>query len=283
MAKELNDYRTCLHDRYSEARDLARPVPLPGGGQIPYVPRDVSELDWAKVDWTYASYGPLRAAGQGAFDPHDPLADQALAFLDAGKPTDGGREFFWRHYVEPETMWPMYEVFLQRDELERFFELFFNQFVAAIHQEFRVGCESRDVIPSVAPGEAERWRMVREMFVNERGGYDGSQQSLWLLQAIPRSWLKPGCRLSAKQLGTHFGGQVDLETEVAKDGRSVTVSANLNLVVSPTEIRMRMRSGDGRPLAAAQINGRKTLVLERDTIKLPTETKGEYKIVGRFA
>jgi hypothetical protein len=120
------------------------------------------------------------------------------------------------------------------------------------------------------------------MFVNERGGYDGSQQSLWLLQAIPRSWLRPGSRLYAKQMCTHFGGLVDLEVEVAKAGHSVAVSAKQNLGVLPTEIRMRLRSGDGRPLVSASINGEATPVLEKDTIKLPIKLNGEYRIVGRF-
>jgi hypothetical protein len=120
------------------------------------------------------------------------------------------------------------------------------------------------------------------MFVNEIGGYDGSQQSLWLLQAIPRSWLKPGSHLSVKDMGTHFGGKVNVKIDAAEDGNSVTVSAKLDLTVAPTEIRMRMRSGDGRPLASAEINGASAPVLERETIKLPTRTKGEYQIVGFF-
>ena len=57
----------------------------------------------------------------------------------------------------------------------------------------------------------------------------------------------------------------------------------MNLAVVPAEIRVRLRSGNGRRLASAKINGRETPVLERDTIKLPTATHGEFKIVARFA
>lgn len=316
LAKELNDYRTCLRERYREARDRARPLPLPDGKQLPYVPREVSELDWAKPDWTYTGYGPVRAGAWGALDPHDELVNQALEFLEAGMPKgegfyfrpDGGetmkdkfgrfvaarnfadvsdpnaaRHFLWRHYVEYETMWPVgFDLFLQRDDLPRFFEWFFNNLAVVIHHDYRVGVESLDGVPSCAPGDGERWRAVRDMFVNERGGYDGSQQSLWLLQAIPRCWLKPGDHLAVKRMGTHFGGHVDLDARVAKDGNSMEVAEKLDLVVSPTEICMRLRSGDGRPLASASINGQSTRPLEKDTIKLPKELKGEYRIVGRF-
>jgi hypothetical protein len=181
-------------------------------------------------------------------------------------------------------MWPIgFDLFLQRDDLPRFFEWLFNNLAVVIHHDYRVGVESLDGVPSCAPGDSERWRAIRAMFVNERGGYDGSPQSLWLLQAIPRCWLKPGDRLEASQMGTHFGGHVHLEAEVSKDGNSLTVEASLNLEVLPTEIRLRLRSGNGRRLASARVNGRETAVLERDTIKLPKEGQGEYKIVGRFA
>jgi hypothetical protein len=243
-------------------------------------------LDWGKTDWTISSYGPLRAGGLGALDPHDELVDQALAFLEAGRPIGDDvkeREHFWRHYVDRETHWPMYDVFLRRDDLPRFFEWLFNNLAAALHRDWRVGVETRDGVPSCAPGDGERWQAIRKMFINELGGYDGSQQSLFLLQAIPRSWLKPNDRLSVKDMGTWLGGTISLDVEGAEDGDSVVVNVELsNLAVKPSQIRMRLRSGDGRPLASAEIGGVETEVLEADTIRLPLKTDGRYRIVGRF-
>jgi hypothetical protein len=311
LATALNEYRACLRDRYVEARDKARPLPMPDGKLMPYVPRDVYELDWAKTDWTYTTFGPLRAGAWGAIDPHDELIDQSLAFVETGMPKGDGyylelvknefgqltadenfrdvndpassRHFLLRHFVEYETMWPIgFDLFLQRDDLPRFFEWFFHNLSMVIHKSYRVGVESLEGVPSCAPGDGERWRAVRNMFVNERGGYDGSQQSLWLMQAIPRSWLKSGERMAVHKMGTHFGGQVDLETEVGKDGTSVRVQANVDLAVLPTEIRMRLRSGNGQPLKSATINGTETTVLESDTIALPQQLKGNYRIDARF-
>lgn len=311
IARDLNDYRACLRDRYREARDRARRVPMPDGTEIPYVPRDVYELDWAQTDWTYTGYGPARAGAWGALDPHDELVDQTLAFIDAGLPQGGGfylkirrdqfghsnadenfrdisdphasRHFFCKHYVEYETMVPVFfDLFLQRDDLRRFFEWLFNNLAVVIHHDFRVGVESIDGVPSCPPGEGVRWRAMRNMFVNERGGYDGSHQSLWLLQAIPRSWLKPSSTLAVGHMGTHFGGHVDLTAHVTRDGNSIEVLANLDLAVAPKEIRMRIRSGDGRALASATINGVPTPILERDTIMLPRQIKGDSRIIGSF-
>ena len=309
MAAELGDYRACLHDRYAEARDRARPVPLADGATLPFVPRMVQELDWTMPDWTYTGYGPLRAGAWGALDPNDELVDQSLAFLEAGMPRGEGpyfgahidhpdtadanwadvsdreaeRHYLWRHYVEYETMWPVgWSLFLARDDLPRFFEWLFHTLAVCIHRDWRVGVESLDGVPSCAPGDAERWQAVRAMFVNERGGYDGSEQSLWLLQAIPRSWLRPGQRLAVREMGTRFGGRVDLDVEVAEDGDSVAVRAALNLKVRPTEVRLRVRSGDGRPLRTVTVNGADTPVLDGDTIRLRNTLRGRYEVVGTF-
>jgi hypothetical protein len=151
-----------------------------------------------------------------------------------------------------------------------------------LHHEWRVGVESLDGVPSCAPGDGDRWQALRRMFVNERGGLGGSQQELFLLQALPRSWLKPGDRLAARKMRSYFGGQLDLEVQVAPDGNAVAVSADLQLTIQPSQIRMRLRSGDGRPLRKAEINGAATPVLAGDTIRLPDAPAGQYRIVGRF-
>ena len=84
-------------------------------------------------------------------------------------------------------------------------------------------------------------------------------------------------------MGTLFGGTVDLALQVADDGNSVTVDAKLTkLAVKPREIRIRLRSGDGRPLASATINGQPAKVLPGDVVLLPVQTDAVYRIIGNF-
>jgi len=309
MASELADYRRCLKERYVEARDRAKRLPLDDGTSMPFVPRDVTELDWRSIDWTYASYGPLRAGGWGALDPDDELVDQTLEFLEAGLPEGevnaaaatritldevdlanwsqaflkGRRRHLWRHFIEYEIMWPIGgDLFLQRDDLPRFLEWFFNTFAVVIHKDFRISAESLNGAPGCSPGDGERWRAIRNMFVNERGGYDGGAQSLWLFQAMPRAWLKSGAKMGVRQMGTHFGGHVSASLKMAGDGKSVSVDAELDLAILPAEIRMRLRSHNGSPLASATVNGRQVQVLPGDTILLPREKRGKYAVRGRF-
>jgi hypothetical protein len=84
-------------------------------------------------------------------------------------------------------------------------------------------------------------------------------------------------------MGTWFGGRVDLTIRMAEDGNSVTIKLRLKkLAVRPREVRLRLRSGDGRPLVTAEINGQKAKVLPGDTILLPVQLEGELSIVGGY-
>ncbi|MBI5705435.1 MAG: hypothetical protein HZC36_00415 [Armatimonadetes bacterium] len=310
MAKELADYREALAHRYSDATAAAEQMLREDGSYLDFVPRMVSELDWRKIDWTYTGYGPVRAAAMGALDPQHSLVDLSLKFLEEGMPKGEGpyfsahiqhpdiadinwgkisdpnapRHWLWRHYVEYETMWPVAgHLFLALDDLPKFFEFLFNNLAVAVHKDWKVGVESLDGVPSCAPGDSERWQTIRRMFVNETGGYDGSAQSLFLLQAMPREWLKPGAKLGVKDMGTAFGGKVDLDVTVARGGSSVSVSLSAKAIaVQPKEVLMRLRSGSGRPLKSATVNGKAAKVLTGDRIHLPKILKGEYRIVGRY-
>jgi hypothetical protein len=84
-------------------------------------------------------------------------------------------------------------------------------------------------------------------------------------------------------MGTGFGGTVNLDVRVAADGDSVVVNARLmGLKVKPRQVRIRLRSGDGRPLAGATIDGVKTDVLKGDVILLPSSANASFKVVGTF-
>ena len=50
----------------------------------------------------------------------------------------------------------------------------------------------------------------------------------------------------------------------------------------PKEIRIRLRSGDGKPLASVTVNGRPTPLQPGDVLLLPVQTEGTFRIIGRF-
>jgi hypothetical protein len=54
------------------------------------------------------------------------------------------------------------------------------------------------------------------------------------------------------------------------------------LAVAPTEIRIRLRSGDDQRLTSARINKEDVVVRSDNTVQLPAKTKGTYRIIGRF-
>ena len=311
MAQEVQEYRATYRARVEAATVKARRLPLPDGAELPYVPRMTEELDWAKTDWTYTGYGPLRAGAWGALDAHDPLVTEALAFLEAGLPAGEGYYFFaagafgkegtadvnfasvsnptaerhylWRHYVEYETMWPIFgSLFLERDDLPRFFEGLWHNLAIALHHDFRVGVESLDGVPSCAPGEGERWQILRRMFVNEVIGEETFRQRLFLLQALPREWLKPGCRMAMRDMGTWFGGRIDLTVEVDPAGDQHVEVVWHDLKALPEAILIRLRGGDGRSLGVVTINAEPVALGAGGVINLPCAQDGRYQILARL-
>jgi hypothetical protein len=320
LERELAAWRRDLHDRYAEATARAAaqfPVTYADGTVLEYVPRMVAELDWRKLDWTYTGYGPLRAGAWGALDPFDPLVTKSLALLERGSPKGeggyfgahltalkeaaGGRptadanwadvsdpaaptHFSWRHYVEYETMWPIGGwLFLARDDPARFGEWLFNNLAATIHAEWKVGVESLDGVPSCAPGEGERWQLLRRAFVNECGGFDGGPQSLELLQAVPRAWLRPGDHVAVHRMGTWFGGTLDLDAAVAADGATLAVDvAWRDFAVAPAATTLRLRSASGAPPASATLDGRAAPIVHGDRVELRSATSGRCHVVATF-
>lgn len=303
---ELTDYRNCLKTAYKRASADASTMPLPDGSLLPFVPRVAQELDWRNVDWTYTMLGPLRDGGWGALEPNDPLVDLALKFCEIGMPKgegayygdqvmnaengdrnfvdisrrDADRHYLWRHYVEYETMWPVgWQLFLARDDLPRFFEWYANNLGFVVHQDWRVGVESVDGVPSCAPGDGERWQSIRAMFVNERGGFDGTTESLWLCQALPLEWLKPGAKLSVKNMGTVFGGNIDLSVDVSKNGKVTTIRADWQGFRSvPHKTLLRIRQPFGVKAKKVTVNGVPANLLPGNLIELATADNGSYTI-----
>jgi hypothetical protein len=85
-----------------------------------------------------------------------------------------------------------------------------------------------------------------------------------------------------QRCGNPLRGRVSIEHLIADGGNAVTVHVNLDLGVLPSEIRLRLRSPDGKPLKSAEIEGAGAEVLDGDTIRLPQTRTAEYRIVGHF-
>ena len=66
---------------------------------------------------------------------------------------------------------------------------------------------------------AEFIRMTRHMLVLERG------KQLHLLEGLPSGWTQPGSKTELSKMPTSFG-PMDLSLEVAKDGKSATLTVD---------------------------------------------------------
>ena len=267
--------------------------------------------DWKSIDWTYTSYGPLRAGAWGAIDPNDELMDQTLAFIEAGdargrderrhKHADRqGRRSTWR------TGGSVFrgdggatsggttsstnscgrsaaDLFLQRDDLTRFFEWFFNAYAAHIDKDLPISAESLNGAPGVHAGRGGAVDGAPED-VRERARRLRRLAAVALALPGDAAVLADG-RAEARRVGgwgRTFGGTVDLRSKWRRAATRAPATAKLALATLPTEIRMRLRSPDGKPLKTATVNGKAVEVLPDDTIRLPLRKAGKYSITGSW-
>ena len=215
LAKELQDYRACLEcplqrgPRSGPPRPLGRwhddPLRAADGHRVRLGRRrlDLRRL-WSASGRRIGRLGSARPAGRSnARLPRSRRPAGLARFSSQHGTVRQPAECFWQHYVEPETHWPMYDVFLNRDDLPRFFELLFNNLVAAVHADFRVGCEGREGVVSVSPADAEHWRMVRDMFVREDAAATTALRTRALPVAGDPALVAPPRRASGRKRDRH--------------------------------------------------------------------------------
>jgi hypothetical protein len=119
------------------------------------------------------------------------------------------------------------------------------------------------------------------MFVREHD--TGGAQSLWLLQAVPHSWLRPSDRIRVTDMPTAFGGSLDLALEVSADASSIRIETEWRgLAVSPKAIRLRLHAPEGRRLRSVLVDGRVDSTGATGSIELATERAASHAIVAQF-
>ena len=278
---EAEQYRRDIVSAVQRCRDSSRPVPLDGGGSIPYVPMSVELRDHFEADWTYVACGPLNLAWAGVVPADHELIEQALAFLDAGLPLGRwdkarqkyqgwgwasrcsadddflpstrpkkGRAYYWRHKMTYEPGWiPQAFTFMERDEmpalLEHFYSLISN---GGQHVNLRTPVEQRDGVPWTQPGDANLLWLMRDMLLREDG------ETLLLAGSCPRAWLADGEMIAVRKMPTFFGPvSYELKSSVAR-GRIVG-RFDFRFRRQPGRIALRLRHPRGALPKAVRIDG----------------------------
>ncbi len=133
-----------------------------------------------------------------------------------------------------------------------------------------------------APGCPFQARILREETA-PLGGCGASEQAPRVCQAIPRCWFRPGNRLAVEDMGTFFGGRIDLALEVARDGSSISARVSWrHMAARPAAVRLRLRSGDARPLRSVQVDGAPVAVGPDGAIELAWARNASFRVLGTF-
>ena len=174
--------------------------------------------------------------------------------------------------------------YIQRDQPEHFLRAYFNGLASAFYPEIRM-CNEHSLPELGYPrgdhfktsDEAQSTYWLRLMFIHEAG------EDLYLGQAIPRDWMKPGHSASIERAATHFG-PMSLKYAAAKDGKRITATLTPPTRNAPKRIFLRFRHPASEKIKSVTVNGQPCTTLDaaKDRVVLPGTLTGKQDVVAAY-
>ena len=106
---------------------------------------------------------------------------------------------------------------------------------------------------------SQQLRLLRMMLLREDG------DTLWIGQAIPRDWLKPGRQVTVRKAPTAFG---DVSFRIVAAADAVQVHVDPPTRKSPSKILLRVRDPRQRNIASVTVNNAPLSTFSEETIEL---------------
>lgn len=246
LAKEAEAYRADIRTAFREAVENSPVIPTGDGTWVPAPP------PWAEQPGALALY----AEGgnwftHGAFGARDSLIGSLyLVICDCLEPSEQEAAFLLRAHQELFTVrnaglsQPYYcrhdFIHLRRGEVKAFLKTFYNQFTALQDRETYTFWEHY-FHASQHKTHEEGWFLmqIRWMLWIEDG------DTLKLLSAIPRGWLKQGQRIELKKVATYFGS-LDLEVTSGVAEGLIEAKVSCSGERKPKDIHLRLPHPAGR-------------------------------------
>jgi hypothetical protein len=173
-------------------------------------------------------------------------------------------------------------VFLRRDEPEAAIRAFYSMMACAFSHHQLSPLEHRWAWGQYygPPSTDGAWfELYRNMLLNELR----RDHCLFAGQAVPRAWLTHGRRVTVTNAPTRFG-PVDLAIESAAARGAITARVVFRSEHRPTELLVRLRHPDKKPLRSATVNdvAWRDLDAAREWIRIPNPSEGEYNVIGHY-
>jgi hypothetical protein len=180
----------------------------------------------------------------------------------------------------------------QRDEPERALVSFYAKLAQGMTRDTFIDGESSGIVPLDRSGRqlylppnsaanASFLQQLRGLLVQEWDlDDDGRAETLRLLFATPRQWLRDGARIRVERAPTAFGDVSVLASSELARGR-VTVTVGMPERAAPARILLRLRLPVGYRIVRAQANGRPARMADAETVEL-TGMAGQVRVEAQI-
>jgi hypothetical protein len=253
-------------------------VQLADGTWINYVPCDAMTPRRLLDQWypTDVDTGALHLSRLAVLDPRGGLSTALLH--------DHEDNLFLNQWGAANE--PVYNqqatAYLYRDEPEAAIRAFYSMMACAFSHGQLTPLEHRWAWSQyyMPPSTDGAWfELYRNMLVNELSG-DGT---LFIGQALPRTWLAEGKRITVERAPTYFG-PVSLQIESAAARGILTAHIEFTGDRRPTTLIVRFRHPDTKPIRSATVNGAvwKDFDVAKEWIRLVHPAEPRYTVLARY-
>ena len=277
VRRAADAFHTSLVANFSRAAERSPVVRLRDGTAVPHIPSYVHRRG-RSFGWICETLeGALHLLITGAIDPQSPLALDILKDYEDNlylsnqygyTLPDFDRYWFARGGMSMQACLLLdVEPYLQRDDVKHALRAMFNAIAVSHFPDVHLNTEH--ALPEMGDWRGDHYKSsdesnacgwLRQIFVREEG------DALWLGQAVPRDWLKPGQRCGLEHAATYFG-----PVSVVYSGGENEITARVEgpRRNPPTAIHLRFRAPSARPIASVTLNGRPWHQFHGDAVELP--------------
>lgn len=252
-------------------------VPLRDGTWIPYVPCEALSPRRLLEQWypTDIDTGATHLPRLNAIDPQGPLTESLLHDHEDNLYLHG-----WGMANEP-VYNQQATAYLYRDDAKAVIRAFYSMMACAFSHSVFEPVEHRWNWGQYfgPPSTDGAWfDLFRHMLIREL-----PDDSLLLLQAVPRAWLEDGKTIEVQRAPTYFG-ELSFAVESQASAGRLLATIELPARTQVKALLLRLRHPQGRALRSVTVNGASWQDYEpgQEWVRIPAPRSAVYRVVAEY-
>lgn len=287
VRQEADTYHTNLLANFQKAAARSPVVRLRDGVAVPHIPSYV-ERRGRSFGWICETLeGGMHLLITGALDARSPQAEWILKDYEDNlflsnqygyTLDDFDKYWFGRGGMSMQACLLLdVEPYLRRDDVKNALRAMFNAIAVSHFPDVHMNTEH--ALPEMGDWRGDHFKSsdesnacgwLRQIFVREENDL------LFLGQAVPREWLKPGQSCGLKNARTYFGSMSILYTG---GDHEITARVDLPQRNPPKRIELRFRTPGEQSIRAVTVNGKPWTGFHDDWVELlPTATSSTVSV-----